>query len=91
MGKNGAKWWKVHRKITEWRKVAKKSRKISQNLTAKGLKALKIHEKGGNRMFLGEFRHSIDAKKRLFIPAKFREELDSVVILRKHLRYIYFC
>lgn len=34
-------------------------------------------------MFLGEFRHSIDSKNRLFIPAKFREELgESFVIVR---------
>ena len=28
-----------------------------------------------HRMFLGEFRHNLDTKNRLFIPAKFREEL----------------
>ena len=26
---------------------------------------------------LGEYRHTIDAKNRLFIPAKFREELGN--------------
>ncbi len=33
---------------------------------------------------LGEFRHSLDAKNRLFIPAKFREELgEEFYVTRK--------
>ena len=32
-------------------------------------------------MFLGEFSHSIDAKKRLSIPAKFRTELGKKAVL----------
>lgn len=32
-------------------------------------------------MFLGEFTHSIDAKKRLAIPAKFRSELGQKAVL----------
>ena len=40
-----------------------------------------MYEKGGlsgmetKQTFVGEYRHSLDAKKRLFIPAKFRELL----------------
>ena len=30
----------------------------------------KVKRKGGKRMFLGEFKHNLDAKKRLFIPMK---------------------
>ena len=37
-------------------------------------------------MFLGEFKHNLDAKKRLFIPAKFREELGEVFVIVKLLR-----
>ena len=44
--------------------------------------------KGGRKMDVyGEYHHSIDTKKRLFIPAKFREELcstsDTFYITRK--------
>ncbi len=36
-------------------------------------------------MFIGEYRHTIDAKKRLAIPAKFRKQLGSVAVLTKGL------
>jgi MraZ protein len=34
-------------------------------------------------MLIGEFRHTIDAKKRLALPAKFRKELGRSVIVTK--------
>ena len=37
-------------------------------------------------MFLGEFRHNLDAKNRLFIPAKFREELGESFVVAKLMR-----
>lgn len=43
-------------------------------------------------MFLGEYNHSIDAKGRLIVPAKFREELGNDFIVTKGLDgclYIY--
>lgn len=36
-------------------------------------------------MFLGEYQHTIDSKGRLFIPAKFRDELGEQFILTKGL------
>ena len=34
-------------------------------------------------MFTGEFEHSVDSKNRIFVPAKFREELgESFVVVR---------
>ena len=37
-------------------------------------------------MLTGEYRHSVDAKKRIFIPAKHREELGTSFIIAKDLR-----
>lgn len=36
-------------------------------------------------MLLGEYRHSIDAKNRMFLPSKFRDELGESVFLMKNL------
>jgi len=36
-------------------------------------------------MFLGEFEHTIDDKGRLTIPAKFRDELESGVVITRGL------
>lgn len=36
-------------------------------------------------MFMGEYRHSLDAKNRIIIPAKFREELGNTFIVTKGL------
>ena len=32
-------------------------------------------------MFLGEFRHSLDEKSRITLPAKFRSELQQGVVM----------
>ena len=37
-------------------------------------------------MLLGEYRHNLDAKNRLFIPAKFREELGEYFVVAKLMR-----
>ena len=36
-------------------------------------------------MLIGEFRHTIDAKKRLALPAKFRKELGETIIITRGL------
>lgn len=36
-------------------------------------------------MFIGEFRHNLDAKNRIIIPAKFRDELGAVFVVTKGL------
>lgn len=36
-------------------------------------------------MLLGEFRHSVDAKGRVFVPARWREELVGGVVVTKGL------
>ena len=36
-------------------------------------------------MFMGEYQHSLDVKGRLFMPAKFREELGEKFIITKGL------
>lgn len=36
-------------------------------------------------MFMGEYNHTIDAKGRLIVPAKFREELGEIFVITKGL------
>jgi len=36
-------------------------------------------------MFIGEYRHTIDTKKRLALPAKFRKELGKTVVVTRGL------
>lgn len=42
-----------------------------------------LHTKGGDDMFLGEYSHALDAKNRIFIPAKYREELGETFVITK--------
>ena len=37
-------------------------------------------------MFTGEYEHSVDTKNRIFVPAKFREELGETFIISRDLR-----
>lgn len=41
-------------------------------------------------MFLGEYRHSIDAKKRLSVPSKFRRDLGASTVLTRGLDHSLF-
>ena len=36
-------------------------------------------------MFIGEYQHSIDIKKRLAVPSKFRNELGNKVVVTRGL------
>ena len=66
--------------VAKWSKVEQFS--ISNHLT--------IRKKGGSKMsFVGSYTHSMDAKKRVFIPSKFREELgEEFYITRKFAAYL---
>jgi MraZ protein len=37
-------------------------------------------------MFTGEFEHNIDPKNRIFVPAKFREELGETFVVSRDIR-----
>ncbi len=37
-------------------------------------------------MFTGEYEHSVDSKNRIFVPAKFREELGETFIVSRDMR-----
>ena len=41
-------------------------------------------------MFIGEYRHTFDAKNRISLPAKFRKELGSSVIITRGLDHCLF-
>lgn len=41
-------------------------------------------------MFLGEYKHSIDTKKRLSVPSKFRRELGGSIVLTRGLDHSLF-
>ena len=42
-------------------------------------------KKGGDGMLVGEFQHNIDAKGRIIMPAKFRDELGEKFVITKGL------
>nr|WP_330393079.1 division/cell wall cluster transcriptional repressor MraZ [Anaerostipes sp. 992a] len=42
-------------------------------------------EKAGDVMFMSEYKHTVDTKGRLIIPAKFREELGENFVLTRGL------
>ena len=46
----------------------------------------KNHRKEAENMLSGEFKHTLDPKKRLFIPAKHREELGESFMVARSIR-----
>lgn len=44
-----------------------------------------LTKEGDIHMFMGEYSHTIDAKGRMIIPSKFREELGEEFVLTKGL------
>jgi len=51
-------------------------------VVANGTKSTK---EAGGLMFMGEYNHTIDAKGRLIIPSKFREQLNDEFVVTKGL------
>jgi MraZ protein len=47
-------------------------------------KGIKVVE-SGEIMFIGEYNHAVDAKKRLALPSKFRKELGKTVVVTRGL------
>jgi MraZ protein len=48
--------------------------------------------KGGERVFLGDYQHTLDAKGRISLPAKFRNQLAGSLVVSKGLEkclYVY--
>ena len=55
-----------------------------------GKQVVNCGEKWGDNMFSGEYHHSIDEKKRLIIPSKFRETLSNRFIITRGLENCLF-
>lgn len=47
--------------------------------------SVKVREKEDLRVLSGEYSHTLDAKKRLILPAKIREELGNEIVLTKNV------
>jgi MraZ protein len=45
----------------------------------------KVPKSVDNSMFIGEYKHTIDTKKRLAIPSKFRKELEGRAVITRGL------
>lgn len=73
--KNNEKWFKI---VDKWWEVERNGYKVEE---CGGI----LHKGEGERMFIGEYSHSIDAKGRLIVPAKLREQLGEEFVVTKGL------
>ena len=64
---------------TKWGEYDENGAKKSES----AVKSSKLHKKGGAEMLTGEFKHTLDTKGRVFVPAKFRADLGQNVIVAK--------
>lgn len=73
----------VYNKRTKVVECGAKCFKVVPKSTAKG----ENQERGALQdMLFGEFNHSVDAKNRMFIPAKYRDELGSDFMVFRSIR-----
>ena len=49
------------------------------------VESFKMRKRRMDAMFMGEYNHSIDAKGRMIVPAKFREQLGNEFVVTKGL------
>lgn len=78
---NGAKWCEVERKRIE-------TEQNERSLLPKGdITKLERGDAAAMKWFLGEYRQVMDAKNRIFIPAKLREQLGDVVYVTRNVDF----
>ena len=69
---SGEKWGEVEKKWSESEADFSQSAPVLTMCTGRPIDLQKSTERRGSVMLTGEYRHAIDTKKRLFIPAKHR-------------------
>ena len=59
--------------------------RIVYNVSKEQVKCIFVVKGGDDKMLLGKYKHTIDAKNRVFIPAKFRTELGERFIIARDI------
>ena len=71
--------------------MQKKPKNVDKPYTTKNKLTIMVVESGtkcqkvGNSMFIGEYKHNLDAKGRMIIPVKFREQFGASMIVTRGL------